>query len=554
MTATSMRENLSRPLNPKALEALTARGLDPEIVINSGIYTATRAPRGPDGEEPQDKTPIPDINGNIVCYPYWSPEGEELQCKFVARTKRGKTYWQHANRKKHFYGLEVLSDPKVCNGEVPLVIVEGENDRLAVLTAGYPYVLSIPAGGDPAVNPETGEAVPLKPESEIDPANDIKFEFVFNDWELLQGVRNFVLFTDFDAVGERLRVELARRLGRVRCSFTTPPSAEPLVPDRVKVRHGSDETKDIVRPVKDANEILQYLGADVLLGVIESAQQYPLSGLYRLTDFEFRQRVLYSTAIVALEPLIQLYEGMFVVSSGLPGSGKSALWDQIMANAAMIHGWRVCVATLEEDVKPDLQRKLRSFYIQKDHREWTSEDRRKADAWILEHFVFITRDPSGEEEEMVTPEWLVDKVQDAVVRYDINAVILDPVNQLDHNRKGGERSDEYMLRVIRMFKDCCKRFNLVWINIVHPDKNGGRESQKLGKPMQLYDIADGAAWYNACEVGVIVYRKSHKDVQTQVIVEKIKFKGTGKLGDVELTYDREAEMFLNSLNPIGFAD
>jgi len=44
-----------------------------------------------------------------------------------------------------FYGADIMDDP-ASDGDQPLTIVEGEIDKLAVETAGNPFVVSVPDG------------------------------------------------------------------------------------------------------------------------------------------------------------------------------------------------------------------------------------------------------------------------------------------------------------------------------------------------------------------------------------------------------------------------
>ena len=69
-----------------------------------------------------------------------------------------------------------------------------------------------------------GNALPPVPQSvdDIDPDHDAKYGFIGNNWERLRKIKRIVLMVDGDEPGERLREELARRIGRVRCHFALP--------------------------------------------------------------------------------------------------------------------------------------------------------------------------------------------------------------------------------------------------------------------------------------------------------------------------------------------
>jgi twinkle protein len=531
-----------RPLNPAALAVLEKRGIDPEVATRMGVYTARRAPKSNDPDA--DKEPIPDVKGNVLCYPYLDIEGVEINAKFTVRNKDGKMYWQRPGKPKTLYNYPVLADPALHTGSAALLIVEGENDCLAGLTAGHPWSTSVPAGGDPAFD-KHGKPIPMKPDDELDPTSDVKFEYIVNCWDELSKVKRIVLWTDWDSVGERLKIELSRRLGKIRCSTVPQPpdiAAAHVVAFTKKDQDGN-VLEEGMRACKDLNEVLLHFGAERVRAMIENARPMPVSGLYRLSDFEEVERIHYSTGFAALDPLIKLYDGSFTVSSGLPMSGKSQFWNQVAFNMAHLHGWRIALCPFEADVKPDIIRQLRAFFLWKNYRTWSAEDKANADAWIEKHFVFITRDPQGLEDTLCTVEWLCEKIEDAVIRYGINMAVIDPWNQVDHQRRPGERGDEYLTRSIKFVKDTGKRLRISTVIVAHPDKSAGKESLKEGKVMTLYDMADGAAWNNAAELGVIVYRKSMKDTLTRIVLRKVKFRGTGEVGDAYLQFLNDLELF-----------
>jgi twinkle protein len=529
------------PINPKAVKWFGDRGISDETISRMGIYSGKVVKHG-DGDA-AEKEVVPDLAGNVICFPYFE-RGREVATKYRMAIRHGdrieRLFWQKKGGKKTFYNVDILDDPILERGDYPCVITEGEPDMLTAIDCGHPWAMSVPDGA-PADRDAKGRPIPMQPDAELDPAKDVKFEYVFNAWEALSKVKRFVLATDADGQGQRLKDELARRLGQERCSYVAYPHQ-----DRDVVPDFDRDGNEIKRPVKDLNEVRLYYGDDVVREVIQRAKPYPVSGLYTLDDFEERQRVLYSTGFVDLDEHIQLYEGAFRVVSGLPGSGKTATWMQVVYNAAEIHGWPAAIASFEADVRPDVLRMLRAFRIKKPRRDWGKWDIREADEFIREMFCFITRDPSGRRTDAATVEWLIDTAEKAVVRYGIKQLLIDPWNKLDHRRNPGERGDEYLGRALTSVLDFAGRAMVDTSIIAHPTKDAAR-SVKDGDAISLYDISDGAHWANAAQQGVIIHRKSHVDTMTQVFVQKVKFRGTGRIGDCYLQYDEHEERFALSL-------
>jgi twinkle protein len=503
-------------LNPKLENWLAAKRLiEPETAHRLGIYSARR---GPDGGM------VPDVRGDVLVFPYFE-RGEEVNAKFRAP---GKKFWQRTGARKTFFNSDVLDDPAVIAGSYPLVITEGEIDALSFIQAGYPLAVSVPDGAPPARDeqgnlidvPETGD--------DVDPKEDEKYRYVFNNWERLKRVKRVVLATDGDEPGWRLSQELARRLGRSRCFFVRYPEG-----------------------CKDANEVLVLHGPRAAMELVTRARPFPVRGLYKLSDFPDEPPIrTFSTGLPGLEfkvenprdPHLLLYRGAFVVVSGIPGCGKTQVTTQIAFNMARLHGWRIGIASFEMRVSPTLRDMLRGFFIQKPRSAWSRAESAEADAFTQEYFSFICLQPQDEETE-ADIDWVIDRASDAVIRDGIDMLLLDPWNEVEHKRRAGESIADYTNRAIRSLKRYANSFDVCTVVVAHPTKSAGL-AVKGGEEMSLYDISDGATWANKAELGLIISRKSHHDTVTEVGIRKVKFRGTGRIGEAYLQYDESVEAFV----------
>src|SRR3982751_879719 len=127
------REDGSMTINPKHLDWLEGRAIDPETASHFGIYSVRR---GSDGAL------TPDEAGDVLAFPYFR-DGREVNTKYRGP---GKKFWQRKDARKGFFNADILKDPAVISGKWPLVITEGEIDCLSVIQAGYPFVVSVPDG------------------------------------------------------------------------------------------------------------------------------------------------------------------------------------------------------------------------------------------------------------------------------------------------------------------------------------------------------------------------------------------------------------------------
>ncbi|XP_021907538.1 primase homolog protein-like, partial [Carica papaya] len=171
-----------------------------------------------------------------------------VNCKYRDLNKR---FWQEKDAEKILYGLDDIE--KVDD----IIIVEGEIDKLSMEEAGFRNCVSVPDGAPPSVSKKE-----LPAEDK-----DTKYQYLWNCKEYLKKASRIILATDGDEPGQALAEELARRLGKERCWRVKWPK----------------KNKDGF--CKDANEVLMYLGPEVLKEVIQDAEIYPIRGLFRFSDY-----------------------------------------------------------------------------------------------------------------------------------------------------------------------------------------------------------------------------------------------------------------------------
>jgi twinkle protein len=85
---------------------------------------------------------VPDQHGTVLAFPLFD-QGVVVNTKY--RAARSKKFWRSPGGTATFYGADIMDDPALAN-DTPLTIVEGEIDKLAVETAGNPFVVSVPDG------------------------------------------------------------------------------------------------------------------------------------------------------------------------------------------------------------------------------------------------------------------------------------------------------------------------------------------------------------------------------------------------------------------------
>lgn len=499
------------PINEKVLHWLECRGISAETVLRTGIYSARHRNGGDDGGFIVE----PAVDGNIVAFPFVD-HGEVVAEKYRAPDKR---FYQRPGGRKTFFNADILDDPALTNSTAALVIVEGEIDCLSVMEAGYPFVVSVPDGAPPARD-KNGKLIKVPEGSaDIDPESDDKFKFIVNNWDRLKAIKRIVIATDSDEPGQRLAAELVRRLGRVRCSFIEYPAG-----------------------CKDFNEVLMEYGPGEIGRIIAQAKPYPLSGVYKLSEFPAEPSVEpRSTGWLELDGLLLPYHPAVLVVTGFANAGKSTWATQLVAQLAMVHRWRAAIASFEMRVNPFVTDMLSARFLELE-KPWTESERSRARSWIEDNFVFIAPDPEKDEDTDLA--WLLEKAEAAVIRHGVRVLLLDPWNEIDASRRKDETQTEYIGRALRMLKQFARRFDCLVIIVAHPSK--GAISKKPDE-LSLYDIADTAHFANKADLGVVVARQGD---DTLVLVKKVRYQPeTGVPGQKLMTFNKRLRVFRAKQEP-----
>lgn len=460
----------SRTLSERHAKALEERGLDPEVAVRLGFYTAPGKFAGKDG------LAIPMVReGRVINHKYRGPR---------------KQFAQDEGAPRSLWNEDVLRDKTLAH--LPVLITEGEMDGVA----------GVQVAGDVA-----------RVVSVIDGAGS-NLDFFAGIWGLLEAVPRFILAGDGDEPGQKLNAELARRLGAARCAWLQYPTG------------------------KDLNDVLKALGPSAAMATIEAAKPYPIKGVYRLSEFPSAGELqVMELGWASLNPFLKLWVPELMVITGIPSHGKSKLALHMLCQLVERHGARPAIFSAEMPIKPHVRDELRAYH------GGTPEE---ADAWIEENFVFIGSDPRDIEDE-ADVAWLLEKGGDAVVRYGINWLLIDPWNQLEH-RRNRESIEEYQERALRDVNRFRRSFQCGVIVVVHPTKDVKGKDGKLRMP-GLYDVSGSAHWYNAPDHGLAVHRTDGGGTSVQVAVLKARFSKSGHAGTAWLRFNPERGRYESRVPP-----
>lgn len=199
------------------------------------------------------------------------------------------------------------------------------------------------------------------------------------------------------------------------------------------------------------------------------------------------------------------------------------------------------MTAFEEKIKPRFQRDLRRHMINRPMNQWTDADVARADAEINRAFRFLRRKRGAE----LCQQRLMDRIAYAVQVYGVDVVIIDPVNEIDHDVPKGMSKTDYMGKFIMNLKQLADDYGLLMIVAAHPPKDGVEKKFAKGRLLTLNDGADTAHFGNKADIGWCVWRPTFADGSPTLLhVDKVKDHETmGKPNLIELHLDQRMNRF-----------
>jgi twinkle protein len=468
-------------LSAKAEEWIEGRGLDVELAAKLGLTSYT----APDG-------------GEVVVFPYLVG-GDQVNRKHRRIPKEG--FHQDAGATKCLWNYNVLVDPTLA--KEPVLITEGELDAMAAIQCGYARTVSVPDGA---------------PAQAIGEAETRKYEYLEHAKAALRDAKEIILATDGDSQGQALLNDLAIRLGKARCKWVRYPKG-----------------------CKDLNDALLRYGERGVIETLRRAEWFRVDGVYRMGELPpYPVRDQFATGFPFLAPHYRVRMGDFCVVTGRPGDGKSTWVNDLLCRLVDAHGWTVAIASFEQHPQADHRRALREWFLRMPVHLAIDDDIARADEWIDQHFVFIVPD----DDDLANLEWTLDKCASAVIRYGARVIVIDPWNELDHDRPHDMSLTEYTGKAIKEFKLLARRLDCHVIVVAHPTKLG------QGDKPSLYTISDSAHWANKPDIGIVLYKPSIEGDRVELTVKKSRYHDQiGKPGTVWMRYEPFKRRFEESSNP-----
>jgi twinkle protein len=196
-----------------------------------------------------------------------------------------------------------------------------------------------------------------------------------------------------------------------------------------------------------------------------------------------------------------------------------------------------------------MRRILRTLYGGVPEKNMNENERKCADAWINDHYLFLQH-----RAQRPTIEWLLDTAEVAVVRHGARIVQIDPWNRLEATRGCNETETDYIGRCLRTMHAFANDLNCHFQVLVHPAKS---HPDRRKQPPYLEDISGSKNWDNMPDQGFAVHRpkifeNGIRQTSADLYCRKARFADLGYPCKFGLNFDLAKERFVSTDYEIGY--
>jgi len=241
----------------------------------------------------------------------------------------------------------------------------------------------------------------------------------------------------------------------------------------------------------------------------------------------------------------RLEKGKLTVVTGIPGAGKSEIFDQIMVETIRQHDWKWLVLSpenlpIETHAAKIVEKSLGIPF-------GPHAGMRMADYQAYDECQRIgdsIRLVMPDEDSQLDLEWILKTFKEAYNDMPFDGLVIDPFSEMEWQRPRGMSEHEYTGQILTILRRWARTKDIALFIVAHPTKMRKCESGDYAgqyPPPTPYDISGSSHWRNAADVCISMWRRytdENGNADTSGMVEchiqKVRNRLAGKLGKVIL--------------------
>jgi len=228
----------------------------------------------------------------------------------------------------------------------------------------------------------------------------------------------------------------------------------------------------------------------------------------RLYDFGYEGAE--TTEVIEIDERWKWKKGELTLLSGIGNYGKSTFLKFIMLMKTINKGWKFALFAPEDFPAHEFYHELVEIYVGE---SITPENLNRIDRekyleiydWIGNHYFFVY--PKNT---LSSPEYIKEVFLELIIKEGVNAVCIDPFNQLDNDySKTGGRDDKYLEIVLADFKRFAQVNDIPFIVVAHPKSLSKKDAKGNYECPDVFDIAGGAMNNNKYD-NILIYHRPYR--------------------------------------------
>jgi twinkle protein len=240
------------------------------------------------------------------------------------------------------------------------------------------------------------------------------------------------------------------------------------------------------------------------------------------------------------EDIYRIVKGQMCIVTGIPGAGKSEILDQMAVRTIYSHGWNWCYYSpenmpIERHAAKIIEKAAEVPFGPFHKNRMTKKEASDLCASIGEHVHFIQATCDQEAD----LEWTLAKFEEAHKRCGLDAMVLDPWQELSFYREPHLAEHEYIKRTLTLLRRWARDREIALFIVAHPKNLNKGDDGNYPVPTP-YDISGGAVWRNSADACLSVYRQyftggeANKTGEVSLYVQKIRERMSGELGKAQM--------------------
>ena len=366
----------------------------------------------------------------------------------------------------------------------------------------------------------------------------------------LKDVKKFVFVEDNSRKLEKFSDEFSRRVGKEKCAKT---KWTVLFEDDVVNAYNVYMKLNVDGQYTD--EHLKY--------ELQNELPYPVCGLHELYDVDDEMEMFYENGIPlglslgypSLDEHFRVSEGRLTIVTGIPGHGKTTFLNSLLIKLSELHGWVHAVYSPESQpiaryFSDIIQIKTNKIYAnvnnikqQNDkniiNKYLNEKEKNDSKKWVNDHFKIILPDEDVNSDSDWSLDGVLELARQSIYRYGVKCLVIDPWNEIEHDRKMGQSETEYISKALTKIKRFTRSYGIHTFLVAHPTKLTPDYQSDVYQVPKPYDISGGAHWRNKADQCLCVYRFVG-EIDNSIVdlyIQKIRYKEDGSLGRVSFSSD-----------------